>query len=262
MNNNKPELKYLIKINSLKKLFNECLQNNNINCAYNILYKMRSLHGQIICSLNKIINLPKKHLFNISCYASACSIINKTIIDSEMSINQFIRDNNIDISNIENNNDEVLSLDYISSEDSVSSNKEQDLPLFKGLMSKETTLIHNIKKEFKSYSDFTEELPTLILFYRDGCPACEYTKPEWKKITDIIIDNFKNSRKLFNIIEIDLSERSNDNLAKLFNIEYIPTIIVMESCKKDNAKIEKMTGMANREKIYNFLKECYSKFMN
>lgn len=266
MDNNKPGLKYLIRINSLKKLFNECLENNDINCAYMILYKMRSLHGKVLCYFYNKINLPRKHLFNISCYSSICSIINETIINSEKAINQFIIDNDIDVSTLENNNDEILSIDYVSSDDSDKSEQilkqKQDLPLFDGNMSKEATQRLNIKKEFKTYSDFMTEIPTLLLFYKPGCPACENTKPEWDILTEKIIYQFKMDKKLFNIIEINLLDESNRNLSRLFDIEYVPTIIMMESSNKNNARIEKIVGMANRERINTFIKECYSKFMS
>lgn len=273
MDNNKPGLKYLIRINSLKKLFNECLQNEDVNCAYMILYKMRSLHGKVLCLYNRVINLPRKHLFNISCYASTCSVINETIINSEMAINRFIKDNNIDVSTLENKNDEVLSIEYTSSNESEDSKEsdnldsdkvfnKQELPLFNGNLSKEAIQRKNIKKEFKLQSDFTEEIPTLMLFYRPGCPACENTKPEWNMITERITDQFKTTRKLFNIFEIDLSDDSNRNLASLFNIEYVPTIIMMESSTKDNAKIEQIVGMSNKQRIHSFIKDCYSKFIN
>jgi hypothetical protein len=46
----------------------------------------------------------------------------------------------------------------------------------------------------------------------------------------------------------------------LFQIQYIPTIIMMESSKKPLAKIEKIEGMATEEKIQTFIEESFKKF--
>ena len=61
-------------------------------------------------------------------------------------------------------------------------------------------------------------------------------------------------------MELDLSDKTNENLAMLFQIEYIPTIIMMESSKKSSAKIEKIEGYADKEKLNNFIKSAYEKF--
>jgi thiol-disulfide isomerase/thioredoxin len=266
MDNNKPGLKYLIRINSFKKLFNECLNNDDINCAYMILYKMRSLHGHVLCSYNNIINQPKKHLFNISCYNSICSIINDTIINSETEINQFIKDNNIDVSKIEDKNEEQLSIDYISSDEKTNKPSEKNisnnLPLFNGEYDKNKLKKKNIESDIKtkSLNDYTNNLPSLILFYKQGCPACENTKPEWNILINKFLSKFEDENKLFNIIEIDIADRSNNTISTLFDIEYVPTIIMMESTKLENSNIEKIVGMADKNRIYNFIKESYQKF--
>ena len=61
-------------------------------------------------------------------------------------------------------------------------------------------------------------------------------------------------------MEVDLGDSSNENLATLFNIEYIPTIVMMESSKKPMAKIDKLEGASNKEKINEFIKSAYAKF--
>lgn len=266
MDNNKPGIKFLIKINSLKKLFNECLDNQDINCAYMILYKMRSLHGNTLCIYNNLINNPKKHLFKISCYSSICLIINNTIISCESAINKFIIDNNIDISNIEEKNEEHLSIEYVNSEsnDEIIEKKDQsnELPLFDGQYNETKLKNKNIELDLKtkSLNFYDNKFPSLILFYKPGCPACENTKPYWNILVDKMIKYFNDNNKLFNIIEIDLSKRSNDNITQLFNIEYVPTIVMMESTKLDNPIIENIVGMADYNKIKNFIKDSYIKF--
>jgi hypothetical protein len=80
-----------------------------------------------------------------------------------------------------------------------------------------------------------------------------------------ITSNFKklfsfNNEYLFNIMEIDLSDQTNENLALLFQIEYIPTIIMMESSKKPSAKIEKLEGAVDEEKLNKFIELSYDKF--
>ena len=106
-------------------------------------------------------------------------------------------------------------------------------------------------------------ITSLLLFYNPGCPACTKTKPHWDDLTSQIKNSFtKKKNILFNIMEIDLSDASNENLARLFQIQYIPTIIMMESSKKQMAKIEKIEGLANKDKINSFIKSSYDKFSN
>ena len=63
-------------------------------------------------------------------------------------------------------------------------------------------------------------------------------------------------------MEVNLADPSNENLATLFKIEYIPTIIMMESSDKSLAKIEKIEGMSDKNRIVTFIKESYAKFSN
>jgi len=73
---------------------------------------------------------------------------------------------------------------------------------------------------------------------------------------------FKQNEKLFNIFEIDVSKKENSNISDLFKIEYVPTIIMMESSTKPQANIEKVEGSVTYDKLKTFIKESYIKFSN
>jgi len=61
----------------------------------------------------------------------------------------------------------------------------------------------------------------LILFYADWCGHCSLIKPSLKKFVSL---------KDFHYIEID-SDKEN-KLQQLFNIEFLPTLIVINKGKK------------------------------
>jgi thiol-disulfide isomerase/thioredoxin len=241
---NNSGIKYLVQINSLAKLFNDVIKINDYNSAYNFIYKMRIIHGSLIVESNKNNDISDENLFNISCIHSVLNVINEKIIESETLFNKLIIDNNIDISKLKINKSETL----------------DDLPLFNGSKSIETTICEEIKTI--SSESFKENIPSLILFYNPHCPACVKTKPFWTEITTNIKEKFSKDTTLFNIIEINLAEPQNEKLARLFKIEYIPTIIMMESSNRPRAMIEQITGFSDSQKINKFIKESFDKFLN
>lgn len=256
-----PGIKYLVKINVLTNLFNNSLANNNINDAFNALYKMRIVHGHILYKYNKIIKKEKiciNHLFKLSCISSVISVINDKITNSEIAFNKHATDNKIDPSTLKIE----LPNNTTDSETSTNAPNEQVLPLFEGEKSKETLTKENIDSEINGMklSEFDKNIPSLILFFNPGCPACMATKPNWDDLVRQIKKIFEKNEKLFNIIELDLSDESNSKLATLFQIEYIPTIIMMESSNKPAAKIEKITGISDKSRIQDFIKQSFSKF--
>ena len=127
-------------------------------------------------------------------------------IESEILFQKIISENNIDISKLK----------IVKSDDS--------LPLFNGR--KQTNFI--IDDEIKNISGdiFNENIPSLLFFYNPQCPACVQTKPHWEDLINDIKQMFKDDIVLFNIMEINLAEAYNEKLARLFKIEYIPTIIM------------------------------------
>ena len=139
--------------------------------------------------------------------------------------------------------------------------ENSELPLFNGHMTN-NNLDNELLKLFSNSSNkFDKNLPILLLFYNPGCPACIKTKPEWEKFNNNIVNaQKKNNNKLFNIMDINLSSNENVKLAELLNIEYIPTITMIESLKKSNKKIEKATGASSYLDIINFVKNSYNNF--
>lgn len=276
----KPGIKYLIKINTLINFFNETISNKDHNSAFNILYKMRIIHGLLMRRVVKMSKKGKsvKKCFEISCMYSIIQIINEKIITSEITFNTYITNNNIDPSTLTITIPEEKSIKSSSSEKSEKSSSKKSkkskksqklnipidipLPLFDGNKSQDTILRENIGNEIisKSINDFDKSLPSLLFFYNPGCPACFATKPHWDSLIEKLKQSFIND-KLFNIMEIDVSNPSNEKLASLFKVEFIPTLIMMESSNKPLAKIEKIEGKADRNKIQKFIKESYSKFV-
>jgi thiol-disulfide isomerase/thioredoxin len=238
----KPGIKYLVQINSLAKLFNDVIKLTDYNAAYNFIYKMRIIHGTLLIESNKNNELTDENLFNLSCLHSILSVINEKIIESETLFNKIITENNVDLSNLKINK------------------ADDSLPLFNGAKSSETILADEMKSI--STDTFDNSLPSLLFFYNPGCPACIQTKPFWTEVTNDIKSKFANDKVLFNIMELNLADKQNEKLARLFKIEYIPTIIMMESSNRTKAKIEKIEGASDKNKINKFIKDSFAKFID
>jgi len=310
----KPGIKYLIRVSSLSQIVNNSIKINDSNGAFNILFKMRLLHGKFLRKFHK--NIYKKSTkstnsyFNNSCLYSVLSSINDIITNTETVFNNYIITNKIDpkslkiiksksnssksnssksdgsnsgyLSDLENlkkniNNPNTNILDTSESygdlgdalsdrlklikKSKESKELSNDLPLFNGEASTDMRQRENIKNEINTnLKNFDENIPSLLLFYNPGCPACVKTKPHWDSLISIFKKMFSTNTKLFNIMEINLSDDVNINLANLFQIQYIPTIIMMESAKAPMAKIEKIEGMADKKRIKTFIKESFIKF--
>jgi len=239
---NKPGIKYLVQINSLAKLFNDVVKINDYNAAYNFIYKMRIIHGTLLVESNKNNDATDENFFNISCLHSILFVINEKIIECETLFNKLIQNNKIDISTLKINK------------------SDNDLPLFNGIKSTGSVISDEIKSI--SSDSFKDNIPSLIFFYNPHCPACVKTKPFWTEITLNIKREFTKDTILFNIMEINLAEAQNEKLARLFKIEYIPTIVMMESSNRPQAMIERMEGASDKEKIQKFIKESFDKFLN
>lgn len=254
-----PGIKYLVKINALTNIFNNSLSNNIVNDAFNTLYKMRIVHGHLLHKYNKIIKEKKcvNHLFKLSCINSIIIIINDKITNSEITFNKYVTENKIDPSTLK-----IESSDSTTDTDASSDIPDvHELPLFDGEKSKDTLIKEHISSEINMKSDdFDKNIPSLIFFYNPGCPACMETKPKWDELVQQMKKIFESNEKLFNIIELNLSDDSNSNLATLFQVEYIPTIIMMESSNKPSAKIEKITGKSDKSRIQDFIKQSFNKF--
>ena len=222
------ESEVLEKINYLVNEFNNSL-NNNTNNALESVHKMRLIHGSLISKLtNKKNN--EKYLY-LSSLQSLIFSINEKIIKYE----KILLEKKSDLSS-------------------------PDLALFTGEKSKETILNEKIYDELNT-NNFEKSLPSLIFFFNPGCPACVKTKPIWQELSSEFENTFKlKNKKLFNILSIDLSVESNEKLAMMFMIEYIPTIVFMESSDKPSASIEKLEGGSDRKRIEEFIMNSYSKF--
>jgi thiol-disulfide isomerase/thioredoxin len=239
---NKPGIKFLVQINSLAKLFNDVIKINDYNGAYNLIYKMRIIHGKLLMDLSKYTDQSDETFFNISCMNSILYVINEKIIESELLFNKIISKNQIDVSTLK------------------ISKSDNSLPLFNGSKSVSVMIGDEIKSV--SVDSFNEKIPSLLFFFNPHCPACVKTKPHWTETIGNIKKMFAQDIVLFNIMEINLSEPANEKLARLFKIEYIPTIIMMEPSNKPQAIIEKIEGAADKNKIQKFIKDSFNKFMN
>jgi len=64
----------------------------------------------------------------------------------------------------------------------------------------------------------------VVLFYRDGCPACERFKPTYAKVSDV----FRNNNKtLFGVVNTSnnrpLMNRIDGNFP--YDVNYVPTVV-------------------------------------
>lgn len=266
-----PGIKYLIKINSLDEKLNNFISANNLPNVLKTLYKMRITHGTMLnLYTTTIINETNtnKKFIKISYMNTIINLINEKIINSENNFNMYIKTNNIDISNfdkiydidkldIQDDNDDQDELDELDELDNIS---DKSLPIFNGNKSEDLITREKIESELKvnNYNEFDNNLPSLLFFFNPGCPACINTKPHW----DNLKFKLKSSNKLFNILDFNLAEPANNSLSYLFKIEYIPTIIMMESSKVQTAKIFRLEGSADIARIQTFIKESFMKFKN
>jgi len=104
-----------------------------------------------------------------------------------------------------------------------------------------------------------EENSIVYFFYDPRCPACVKTKPIWDIIVDNISKFFKHNTKLFDLLSIDISDKSNESLYNKFDIKYIPTFIIYD-VKNKNIFIKK-EGSLNMNDMILHISNFY-KFMN
>jgi len=291
----KPVLKYLTKINQLSNLFINLLKNDDFNGAFNILYRMRIIHGMLL--RNKIMKGKHKKsncdLFKLSCVYTVLNIINNKIIEYESNFNKYLIDHNIndnqlqiiikdkqkdiDTSDTENVNEQIGSSNI--NEQVVNANEQQklmiananekkeetddNLPLFTGQKSKELQM-HDILNDIfgAKYSDFDKTKPSLLFFHSPECHFCVQTKPHWDKLINGMKHSFQKRGKLFNIMEFDLTEKDNNKIANMFEFDGIPTFIMIDSLTNPNIKIEKISGGNDIEGIKKFILNSYGRFSN
>jgi uncharacterized protein YxeA len=84
----------------------------------------------------------------------------------------------------------------------------------------------------------------IIRFYRDSCPYCVSSKPEW--------DKFKNSQysnPLISVYEINTETEDGKELMKQYNLSSVPNIILV-----DDVKIKVYSGDRSCEDLKKFIK--------
>ena len=83
--------------------------------------------------------------------------------------------------------------------------------------------------------DFSEKLSLLnnfisngksvfILIYRNGCPPCEQTKPQWRSIEHQLKDRYVNNQ---NVLVADVNENFASKVNKIGSINGVPTIKIL-----------------------------------
>lgn len=60
---------------------------------------------------------------------------------------------------------------------------------------------------------------SLLFFYADYCEACHETRPIMEQIKSIMSD--------YNSYELDIDDAKNDEVSDAFEIDYMPTLIVI-----------------------------------
>ena len=149
-----------------------------------------------------------------------------------------------------NDLDDTLSLLKEDEENSLFKNDLDDtLSLFKG----------DDKNNSLSLFNGDKNNSIVYFFYDPRCPACVKTKPIWDIIVDNINKFFKHNTKLFDLLSIDISDKSNESLYNNFDIKYIPTFIIYD-VKNKNIFIKK-EGSLNMNDMILHISNFY-KFMN
>lgn len=99
---------------------------------------------------------------------------------------------------------------------------------------------HLNEKDF--FKETNLEGVVLVDFFATWCPPCKMLSP--------ILEDISNSRK-YKIVKINIDE--NPNIASIFKIESIPTLIVF----KDGKPVEKSVGYINRDEVISLMDKHY-----
>lgn len=84
------------------------------------------------------------------------------------------------------------------------------------------------------------EFPRTVMFYGDGCPACEAMKPVFKNLKDACKEN------TVDILKVNVSRDENFNAASFYNIRGIPTFIFFD---KSGEEAFRLVGVVEREEL-------------
>jgi len=112
-----------------------------------------------------------------------------------------------------------------------------------------TTNSHNqiikktLDKKTLDKKDFNIDIPTMILFYSDGCTYCKQFKPIWDEFID------KNNNLQINLVETD-----NSVLMNKYEISAVPTIKYI-----DGDKIIEYNGSRTDDALLKFVKSMTNK---
>ena len=283
MDSNKPGIQYLKKTDSLLEDFHLLIHQKKFTEAFQKIYNIRVLHGRLLNKLNIYMQKSKKcskKYFYLSYLNTVSTLISDKILNAESEFNELLKSNNVDLRFLENqaqnknssrdsdssrdSSDSLkidsLNIDSLKISSDTKSNKSNNLPLFNGVKSENVIRLENISKEINNNTnEFDSNKPSLMLFYNPGCPACIQTKPYWNEVVGKIKRIF-GSEPLFNIIEFNLQDESTANIATLLNIEYIPTIYMIESAKKPNGQMANIVGASDDKRIIKFIGETFTKF--
>lgn len=100
-------------------------------------------------------------------------------------------------------------------------------------------------KELNSTIELRKDV--FLLIYMEGCGPCNETRPEWKKIENILIHK-KNNPKYKNIIVADLNSVFSDKLSNKIKQPYaFPTIIYI-SQKGNNVEHFEDSNIQNKSR--------------
>jgi len=117
--------------------------------------------------------------------------------------------------------------------------------------------------EFNSYVD-KNNYHIFVLFFMDGCGPCEMTRPEWKKIEDILDDKIKNNGDIV-IADINQEVLQDPNLKinylnnKHISINGFPTIHYIF---KNGNIVDEFDGQRNAESFKQWIVDKTSKSNN
>lgn len=96
-----------------------------------------------------------------------------------------------------------------------------------------------------------------ILVYRNGCPPCEATKPEWAKIKSELAEHYKNNDE---IVVADVESSLGDNIVQFGEVDGVPS---MRYIKGSNVEEYEKSGVKNKNRsVDSFVEWIESKVSN
>jgi thiol-disulfide isomerase/thioredoxin len=120
--------------------------------------------------------------------------------------------------------------------------------------------IDSTTKNTKLFNQYVEDGKQIfVIFYLEGCGPCNATRPEWKKIENVLKDKYKNND---NIVIADVDQELLKEIKLISQPKGFPTIRYISDKGKTSEDYEDSTDLNDAEKdrkVDSFVKWINSK---